>query len=175
MNRRATMMLDAVVWGVATTVLAWGLARSANAASDLPAAAYAIECGSCHVAYPAKFLSPADWSDVLARLDRHYGVDASLDDKALAALATHLRASPGPTGRTVGARPLPRITTSRWFLGEHDELAAGTWSLPAVHGAANCAACHPGADRGNFDEHQIRLPRGIDRTARSEDEHEHDD
>ena len=38
----------------------------------------------------------------------------------------------------------------------------------------NCAACHPGADRGNFDEHQIRLPRGVSRTARSEDEHEHD-
>jgi mono/diheme cytochrome c family protein len=30
-----------------------------------------------------------------------------------------------------------------------------------VKSAANCAACHTGAERGNFDDDNIRLPAGM--------------
>ncbi len=169
MSRRQHLF-DAVVWVGTTVFLAIGLGRSADAATA-SADPYVTECGSCHVAYPAKLLPAGDWARVFARLDRHFGVDASLDADTLAQVARRLGVRVGDAG---GTAPLPRITTTRWFLGEHDELAAGTFRSPAVKSAANCAACHPGAERGQFDEHAVRLPAGVARTQTSGEEHEHE-
>ena len=38
-------------------------------------------------------------------------------------------------------------------------LAAAVFQRPAIGTAANCAACHAGADEGAFDEHGIYSPR----------------
>jgi hypothetical protein len=35
-----------------------------------------------------------------------------------------------------------------------------------VKSAANCAACHSGAERGNFDERGLRFPAGLDARLR---------
>jgi mono/diheme cytochrome c family protein len=134
---------------------------SAQAAAPAPATAstYQEECGSCHTAYPARFLKPADWTTVLGTLDRHYGADATLDAAALSAVARHLGVGAPPANAPVTSA-LPRITGSGWFVHEHDEIPAATFKSPAVRSAANCSACHTGADRGDFDEHSIRMPQG---------------
>lgn len=134
---------------------------SAHAAAPTPASAstYQDECGSCHTAYPARFLKPAEWATVLGSLDRHYGTDATLDVTTAGAVARHLGVgvAPAPASSTTA---LPRITQSSWFLREHDEISAATFKSPAVRSAANCSACHTGADRGDFDERSIRMPQG---------------
>ena len=43
-----------------------------------PNAAYQAECGSCHVPYPPRLLPGSSWRQIVARLDRHFGADASL-------------------------------------------------------------------------------------------------
>lgn len=136
-------------------------ATSAQAATPTPAGAstYQEECGSCHTAYPARFLKPADWATVLGALDRHYGADATLDAAAMGPVARHLGVGT-PPARVPATTALPRITRSSWFVHEHDELPAATFQSAAVRSAANCAACHTGADRGDFDERNIRMPRG---------------
>ena len=50
-------------------------------------------------------------------------------------------------------------TETAWFQDKHDEVSPATFKRPKVGSAANCAACHPRADQGNYDEHDIRLPR----------------
>ena len=35
------------------------------------------------------------------------------------------------------------------------------WRLASVKSAANCAACHTGADKGDFSEHGLKLPAGL--------------
>ena len=134
---------------------------SAQAAAPTPASAstYQEECGSCHTAYPARFLKPADWTTVLGTLDRHYGADATLDAAAVGAVARHLGVG-APRAHVSSKTVLPRITRSGWFVHEHDEISAATFKSPAVRSAANCSACHTGADRGDFDEHSIRMPQG---------------
>lgn len=134
---------------------------AAQAAAPTPASAttYQEECGSCHMAYPARFLKPADWATVLGTLDRHYGADATLDATAAGAVARHLGVGSLPAN-VPAAAALPRITRSSWFVHEHDEISAATFKSPAVRSAANCSACHTGADRGDFDEHSIRMPQG---------------
>jgi hypothetical protein len=162
--------VDVVAWGAALIVLgsaAFGGAQAATPASTptpapTPKAAFESECGSCHIAFPARLMRPAEWSQVLGTLDRHFGVDASLDPAALSAVAAYLGATPrttAPAAAGQAAPKLPRITTSDWFRNEHDEVPARTWSSPAVKTASNCSACHAGAERGNFDEDSVRLPK----------------
>ena len=133
------------------------VASAAPTTPPSPAASYADECGTCHVAYPTRMLTPSQWGQVLGQLEHHYGVDASLDPATLQGMARHLRTEPAATPSS--ATTLPRITNQPWFRQEHDEIAAGTMESPAVKSASNCQACHAGAERGDFDEHSVRIPR----------------
>jgi len=124
-----------------------------------PLALYTQECASCHVAYPPGLLPAASWQRLMANLPRHFGTDASLDPAGQKELAAWLAGNAG-TGRRAGeAPPNDRITRSAWFLREHDNVPARTWKLPAVKSPSNCSACHSQADQGDFDEHNVRIPR----------------
>lgn len=120
-------------------------------------AVYVEECGSCHVPYPARGLPASSWRALMAGLDRHFGNDASLAPAQADAIRGWLLAGAG-TRPADPAAPL-RLTRAPWFVREHREVPAPLWRSPAVKSAANCAACHRGAERGVFSEHDVRLPR----------------
>lgn len=118
--------------------------------------AWLTECGSCHLAYPPALLPARSWKALLAGLDDHFGQNAEL---AAATRATLLAWATANAGRDVpGPTPL-RITTLRWWRGEHDELSPSVYRRQAVGSPANCGACHPGANEGAFSEHAVRIPR----------------
>jgi cytochrome c553 len=155
------LAFDLTAW-IATPVLVFSLlaldadARPGRNAADN--ATWRAECGGCHVPYPPHLLSAAEWRQLMGSLDRHFGTDAAVEPKSAAEIADFLATNAGRgDGRATPAEP--RITTTRWFAHEHGEIAAATFGSPAVKTAANCAACHPGATRGNFDEHAVRIPR----------------
>lgn len=151
------------VRGVAAAVLAavvgaaWADDHRALRVPALPQ--YRQECASCHVAYPPGLLPAASWQRLMNGLGRHFGTDASLDAAATKEIAVWLAANAGTSRRAREAPPQDRITRSAWFVREHDEVPAAAWQRPAVRSAANCTACHPQADQGDFDEHRVRLPR----------------
>jgi len=120
---------------------------------------YQQECAACHTPYPAGMLPAASWQRVMANLQRHYGTDASLEPAGVKELSAWIAANAGTYKRVREEPPEDRITRSAWFLRKHDEVAPATWKLPAVKGAANCAACHPQAEQGNFNERNVRIPR----------------
>lgn len=120
---------------------------------------YKQECAACHVAYPPAMLPAPSWQRLLDTLPRHFGTDASLDPASVKALSAWLAAHAGSGRRAGEAPPEDRITRSSWFVREHDEIAASTWKSPAVNSAANCIACHARADKGEFNEHDVRIPR----------------
>jgi hypothetical protein len=127
-------------------------------AATAPPPTYVQECGACHVAYPAPMLPAASWQRLMTNLQRHFGVDASLDAATAPPLAAWLVAN-AATGRRATQPPQDRITRAAWFVREHDDVTPSTWQRPAVKSAANCGACHAGAEQGRFDEHDIRIPR----------------
>lgn len=148
--------------GILAAIAFAGAAWAGDHRGDLRAAQlplYAQECASCHVAYPPGLLPSASWQRLMGSLARHYGTDASLDPAAQKELTTWLAAKAGSSRRVRDEPPQDRITRSAWFLREHDEVPARTWKLPAVKGPSNCVACHARADQGDFDEHNIRVPR----------------
>jgi len=131
--------------------------RHARATPLLPA--YRTECGSCHTPYPPGLLPAASWQRVMGDLARHYGADASLDAPAAGQLSAWLAANAADPRRAGEAPPDDRITRSRWFAREHDEVRAAAWTSAAVKSRANCGACHPQANQGDFDEDRVRIPR----------------
>ncbi len=136
---------------------------SLNAMADKRIAAasnqtWKAECGSCHVAYPPSLLPADSWHVLMSGLDKHFGVDASVDAKTAAEIDSFLQRNAG-RNRGTSAKPILRITETAWFRHEHDEVGASVWKNPKVKTASNCAACHTGAEQGNYSERGIRLPR----------------
>ena len=111
-----------------------------------PNATWQAECASCHIAYPPQLLPAASWKRLMSQLDRHFGADASLDAPTRSQILAFLERNAG-RGPDQGLR----ITETRWFRHEHDEVAAKKLS--------SCESCHTMAAAGDFRERNIRLPR----------------
>lgn len=123
--------------------------------------AYRQECGSCHVPYPPALLGAPSWRAVMGGLGEHFGTDASLDPAPRAALLAYLERNAGHRDTTAGGQPLLRLSDTAWFRKEHGKhVSATTLRHPDVKTLANCAACHPGAERGSYRERDIRVPGG---------------
>jgi hypothetical protein len=144
--------------GLLLALAALGGNVRADAKRPAPAdPSYVAECGSCHLAYPPGLLSAASWGRVMQRLDKHFGSDASVDAATHAHIDRYLRDHAGPE-RKFGTSAL-RISETRWFRKEHDEVPAGAWKRAAVKSAANCGACHVAAEKGDYSERSVRVPR----------------
>jgi cytochrome c553 len=143
---------------IGVSLLASTLLTTEAGASPSPSDAWRAECGSCHVAFPARALPARSWRAIMDGLERHFGADASVDTATAASIRTYLEANAG-RDRSPGEPTALRITETRWFRHEHDEVPGTVWRSPKVKSAADCAACHADAESGRFSEHAARLPR----------------
>jgi len=119
---------------------------------------YKTECGSCHLAFPPALLAASDWHMVMAQLSKHYGDNATLDEKTRQQIDDFLVRNGGSRWRQAGSGNPPRLTATDWFRHEHGELSSAIWRDKRIGSPANCAACHPGAEGGRFSEHEITMP-----------------
>ena len=117
------------------------------------------ECGSCHLAFPPGLLPAASWRKMMTGLDTHFGTDASLTPAQTSEITTFLVKNESNRW-SANTAPL-RITESAWFKSNHNEreVAPAIWKRASVKSPSNCVACHAGADKGNFDEHSIKIPK----------------
>ena len=126
-------------------------------------AAFEEECAACHMAYPPQMLDANSWRAVMNGLPKHFGTDASLDERRRSAITDFLVAHSGArkTGDTRDAqsKPLLRITETTRFARKHREIAAATWQRSSIKSPANCAACHAQAAAGDYNERSIRIPK----------------
>lgn len=174
-SRHAPRVLGAAVVACLPLVIclaalgAWSSPASADRDSAKGVRAPAVdvalwreECGACHVAYPARLLPAADWQRLMGGLDEHFGTDASLDPASARRIESLLVGGAGGASRASGrpASAAPRITTTLWFVREHDEVPSRAWRDPKVGSAARCESCHVDAAAGRFDEERIRWPFG---------------
>ena len=156
------LAFDMTVWIVSLFAILVLMAHEAMADSTRAPAGndrWAAECGSCHMAYPPRFLPASAWRGIMQGLGTHFGVDASLDPAAAAEIGAFLEQHAGRNRRPQGHGEPPRITETAWFRHEHGKVPDAAWKHPDVKSAANCVACHTAADRGDFRERNIRIPR----------------
>lgn len=124
-----------------------------------PLPRYQQECGSCHLAYPPGLLPAVSWQRIMQGLDRHYGVDATLEPTEIREISRWLQVNAGTRRKMAEAPPEDRISRAAWFVREHREIREAVWQRKSVGGRSQCQACHRGAERGDFEEDNIRIPR----------------
>ncbi|OQX15635.1 MAG: hypothetical protein BWK73_06345 [Thiothrix lacustris] len=123
-------------------------------------ATFQTECSACHLAYPPGLLPAASWREMMGTLDKHFDADASLDAATVAEILPFLEQNAASERNAEsGAKPVLRITETGWFKHEHDEISPAIWKRDSIKSASNCMACHTGADKGDFDEDTIRIPK----------------
>lgn len=153
-----------------TTYGAFGQAARPNAS---PSSKWKEECGSCHLAYPARFLSAGSWQRLMNDLDRHFGENAELDAQDNKIISDYLKRNAGGQDQQVNGSL--RISDSRWFRHEHNEVPSRMWSNPSVKSPANCAACHVNAAQGDWSEDGVRMPDGRRSESKSSENRGDDD
>jgi cytochrome c553 len=156
----------------AGALLASGGGGEEGGGRNLPAvsnAKWKAECSSCHMLYHPGLLPERSWQKMMAGLDKHFGESATLDAPTRAEIEQFLVANSADKqdGRRsqrivqsipASAAPL-RISETDYFIARHDEVSPSTFKRKSIGSAANCIACHKNADKGNFSESQIKIPR----------------
>lgn len=161
MGIKTTKLLSSLV--IAALLSTFGITAVADSKGSvvplLPA--YKQECSACHVAYPAGMLPAGSWKRLMGGLNKHYGTDASLDEKNVAEISGWLEGHAGTYKRVSEMPPDDRITKSVWFLRKHNEreISPSIWKRASVGSASNCIACHTNASQGSFSERDIRIPK----------------
>ena len=145
-----------------TFLLVTLIASSAFAAkmpmpSDMPKS-YDAECASCHMAYPPGLLGEQNWQNVMGSLSKHFGTDASIDEKDKNEITNWLKKNAATRQKYSELAPGNRITKTSWFIRKHDEIKADVWKRQGVKSPANCGACHTGAAEGVFSEKNVSIP-----------------
>ncbi len=126
------------------------------------------ECASCHQLYHPALLPERSWRKMMSGLNRHFGENAKLDKDTQKEITEFLAAHAADRSanrraqkiaRTVAADQTPlRASETGYFTIKHNEIRAEIWQRKAIGSKANCTACHAAAEKGNFDEHKVRIP-----------------
>lgn len=127
---------------------------------------YKQECASCHMAYQPGLLPAASWKGVMSGLQDHFGENAELNAGDVAIILDYLQrdaADKSNFGRSAAfarntSEQQLRITESRYFVRKHDEVPSRFIKDERIGSLSNCIACHVSADKGVYDEHDVRIP-----------------
>ena len=143
-----------------------------GAGKQMPAVANAkwkAECASCHMLYHPALLPERSWTKIMTGVDKHFGENASLDAATRDEISRFLALNSADKqdnrrsnriNQSIPASATPlRISETRYFTSKHDEISSATFKRKSIGSAANCIACHKGAEKGDFSESQIKIPR----------------
>jgi len=126
--------------------------------------AYVEECGSCHMAYPARLLPAESWRRIMQGLGDHFGENAEVDTATRNRLEQYLVSESGSVSyqklfRNLGHQVPLRITGLPYFRHKHDGIPSKLIQAnDKVGSLSQCNACHQKAERGLFDEDDVNIP-----------------
>lgn len=130
---------------------------------------YKEECGSCHFAYQPGLLPARSWQKMMGDLENHFDENAELDKDTQAELTKYLIENSADhadykrskrTMSSLGKYDTPlRITETPYFIRKHDEIPKRmVQDNPKLGSFSKCAACHVNAEKGSYEEDEVRIP-----------------
>ncbi len=130
---------------------------------------YLEECGSCHFPYQPGLLPARSWTKVMGGLSDHFGENAELPAEDVTAIETYLITNAADKSNYKRSKKIMkymsptdaplRISETRYFLKEHDELSRNmVQNNPEVGSFSQCDSCHTQAAKGSFEENEIDIP-----------------
>ena len=137
--------------------------------SPVTNAVYKDECGSCHFAYQPGLLPARSWEKIMSSLASHFGDNAELSSHNHQQILSYLTANSADKVndrrskkivRSIAPNDTPvRITDTPYIRRKHDEIPSRLITgNDKVTSLSRCEACHQTADKGFYNESQIRIP-----------------
>lgn len=131
------------------------------------------ECGACHLAFQPILLPQRSWEALMGGLSDHFGESAKLDEgdrreilgylTGGAADVTLVRAGVKMMRQVKDNETPLRITElPRWRRKHSDDDYRRMMERGAVKSNSDCAACHPGADQGYYDDDDLDFDKDHD-------------
>ena len=142
--------------------------QPANKAAPTAPPAYKDECAACHMAYPAGLLPAASWEKLMSGLPKHFGEDVEIAAASRTAIQSHLTGNAADKSasersrkimKNVGGTTPERISEIPYIRAKHREIKDEVFKRKSVETRGNCSACHSGAERGDFDDDRVRIPK----------------
>lgn len=129
---------------------------------------YEKECGSCHFAYPAGLLPSSSWNKMMSNLDKHFGDDATVDEKTFQTLSSYLNENSAEKSMQYkrsrkivenlnGTIP-DSISKMPYMKKKHEDIKEYLITQKEVKGMFNCTACHQNAKKGIFSDDDVNIP-----------------
>ncbi len=128
---------------------------------------YKEVCGECHLAYQPELLPSASWSKILDQLHDHFGEEIEVDSDTIKIISEYLKTNCAEKSlskrsrkiiRSLGNQVPMRITDIPCIRRAHHELDPAIFKRKSIGSLANCGACHINAEKGIYDDDDVRIP-----------------
>ena len=129
---------------------------------------YKETCGECHFAYQPELLPSASWLKILNQLDDHFGEEIEADPDTIKTISDYLKTNGAENSsakrskkimRSLGNQVPMRISDIPYIREKHHELDPAVFKRESVGSLANCTACHITAEKGIYDDDDVKIPR----------------
>jgi mono/diheme cytochrome c family protein len=130
--------------------------------------AYQETCAGCHFAYQPGLFPSGSWLKILNQLDDHFGKEVEADPDTIKSISEYLQTNAAENSpaklsarimRSLGNQVPMRITDIPYIRREHRKLNPAVFELESVGSPANCVACHTTAEKGIYDDDNVKIPR----------------
>jgi mono/diheme cytochrome c family protein len=129
---------------------------------------YKETCGECHFAYQPELLPSASWVKILNQLDDHFGEEIEADPDTIKTISDYLKTNGAENSsakrskkimRSLGNQVPMRISDIPYIREKHHELGPEIYKRESIGSLANCTACHMTAEKGIYDDDDVKIPR----------------
>jgi hypothetical protein len=129
---------------------------------------YKENCGECHFAYQPELLPSASWLKILNQLDDHFGEEIEVDPDAIKTISDYLKTNGAENSsakrskkimRSLGNQVPMRISDIPYIREKHHELDPAIFKRKSIGSMANCTACHITAEKGIYDDDDVKIPK----------------
>jgi Dihaem cytochrome c len=130
--------------------------------------AYKETCGECHFAYQPELLPSASWLAIMNQLNDHFGEEIGAEPATIKTISDYLKtnAAEGSSAKmpvkiinSLGRRAPDKITDIPYIRRKHHKLDPAVFKRESVGSLANCPACHTSAEKGIYDDDDVKVPR----------------
>jgi len=129
---------------------------------------YKETCGECHFAYQPELLPSASWLKIMNQLDDHFGEEIEAEPDTIKTVSDYMKTNgaeassadmPVKIMRSLGSRAPIRITEIPYIRRKHHKLDPAVFKRESVGSLANCPACHTSAEKGIYDDDDVKVPK----------------
>jgi hypothetical protein len=130
--------------------------------------AYKETCGECHFAYQPELLPSASWLTIMNQLNDHFGEEIEAEPDTIKTISEYLKTN----GAEASSAEIPvkiikslarwapdKITDTPYIRRKHHKLDPAVFKRESVGSLANCPACHISAEKGIYDDDDVKVPK----------------